>query len=257
MLINIIDNPLFTISLITILTYIYIYIFPRFILSWITVVRVKLEHPVQFPSRLIVPSPARLSVTPWASEKRATDSRKEALSARERRRRRRRRRRWKKQQGRERWRTEGGSGKRGRKEARKCGGVDSTVLRGFRAAAGLPRARPNFYQKRALLFPFHRPTGILGIFFLFRKFSFQRTRCVLGISNLVEDKSLMKCMQARNIFIFNVARTSNILRSIILEYVYWKMLNEEYYYFYYSCKYDKNRDRNLSKIENIELQRSH
>lgn len=44
--------------------------------------RVKLEHPVQFPSRLIVPSPARLSVTPWASEKRATDSRKEALSER-------------------------------------------------------------------------------------------------------------------------------------------------------------------------------
>lgn len=135
---------------------VYIYIYLRFIFSWITVPRVKLEHPVQFPSRLIVPSPARLSVTPWASEKRATDSRKEALSPRERRRRRRRRRRWKKQQGRERWRREGGSGKRGRKEARKCGGVDSTVLRGFRAAAGLPRARPNFYQKRALLFPFAR-----------------------------------------------------------------------------------------------------
>lgn len=49
-------------------------------------------------------------------------------------------RRWKKQRGRERWPTGDGRGKRGRKEARKCGGVDSTVLRGFRAAASLPRA---------------------------------------------------------------------------------------------------------------------
>lgn len=137
---------------------------------------IKLGHPVQFPSRLIVPSPTRLSATPRRGRaknarpilgRRFSGERGNDAT-----------RRWKKQRGRERRPAGGGRGKRGRKEARKCGGVDSTVLRGFRAAASLPRAslarnsanatRPSFLPSFLL---HHRlARGILGIFF--PKFSF-------------------------------------------------------------------------------------